>query len=481
MSEGIRVALEHHGDTDPIPVKLEIFDQHLVRVHESWLTASASEGFVLKPGVYGVKASGPSGASAQRIVKVEPNEMTDCSVPLHEVSPHESHEWAYLTKRMDAPGEHLLGDSLYEGAWMKLWERTGSGRWRVIAPPSDPPERMEDGLSYDFQAPGYSGYALQVGGPKIPWKLAMLPPSQRLMLLLRPSAAPKRVHPLDVVVSGDNWSAESLLALMQRGELRKASELDRESQFAEMLLYAKYSDPVAAAVGGYFLLKTNDLARLHDWARNLADGFDWMSDGAVIHAWQILGEARSDTAARGGPPAAARARLLEAAGRGVPIYTEGLRLLRDGLLLLDRAAQGGDHQVAEAMASVGAYAEAADWSASVTTFTGNSPTQPSAKPRRGKPRGKAPFLYVYDVPIPEAIRKGVLEVGDELVSGGLESTRARVAEDGHLTLDDGRSFKSLGALQSAVKGTTSGAWFDWKQEKTGAYVGSLLSDLPRDE
>ena len=88
---------------------------------------------------------------------------------------------------------------------------------------------------------------------------------------------------------------------------------------------ARSMTPTTAALGGYHLLRTGELQRLHSWLANLADWMHWMSDGPVIRGWQLL---RGATARPGETP---RQRFLQAADRGLPIFSDGLRLLIDGL------------------------------------------------------------------------------------------------------------------------------------------------------
>ena len=78
-----------------------------------------------------------------------------------------------------------------------------------------------------------------------------------------------------------------------------------------MNLQRKGKDPSGAAIGGYFLLRAEQLDRLHDWTGNLAERFPWLPDGCVIHAWHLLKQEESD-------PKRARKRLLEAEQRGLP-------------------------------------------------------------------------------------------------------------------------------------------------------------------
>ena len=94
------------------------------------------------------------------------------------------------------------------------------------------------------------------------------------------------------------------------------------------MLQSKVSDPYAAVVGAYLLLRLKRFAKMHDWVRNLANWFPHLPDGCVVWASQLMQQPSADADE-------IRHYLLEAVNRGLPVYTEGLRLLTDGLRLMD--------------------------------------------------------------------------------------------------------------------------------------------------
>lgn len=138
-----------------------------------------------------------------------------------------------------------------------------------------------------------------------------------------------REHALNVSVRvrTSNPVADTIMAYLSRGHILAAGTMTRWASEAERLLLQKMQDPYAAAVGAYLLLRLENFDLMHDWPRNLADWFDFLPDGCVIRAWQLMATDSSREAE-------IRDYLLAAATRGIPVFTEGLRLLQDGLKLL---------------------------------------------------------------------------------------------------------------------------------------------------
>jgi hypothetical protein len=131
------------------------------------------------------------------------------------------------------------------------------------------------------------------------------------------------------------------------------------------------------------LLRIRETDRLHDWGANIYNWFTNMPDAQVIHDWQLLNR-------RGAPDRAiARDRLLRAAELGVPAYTEGLRLLFEGLRMM-HGTDETDQAVGAALESVRKYANACDWSSSMTTYWCRTPPEPTLERITGPPPPSAP-------------------------------------------------------------------------------------------
>ena len=137
---------------------------------------------------------------------------------------------------------------------------------------------------------------------------------------------------VSVRVTTSEPAADTILGYLQRGDLYSAETMTEWVDEAEELLLSKKNDPYAATVGAYLLLRLKRFANLHSWAKNLADGFPFLPDGCIIWAWQMMHQQSPDRSE-------IRKYLLQAAERGLPMYTDGLRLLLDGLRLLGGEAQ----------------------------------------------------------------------------------------------------------------------------------------------
>ncbi|QDT50543.1 hypothetical protein Pan258_46220 [Symmachiella dynata] len=118
-------------------------------------------------------------------------------------------------------------------------------------------------------------------------------------------------------------TADLLTRYLRRGMYSEAGEsISSDTMTGEYLLRNKTTDPIAAAVGSYTILKIGKLDALHEWTANLMNLFKWLPDGAAIRGEHV--------ARRGEHLEACRAFLL-LEQRGLPIFTEGLSYALDRL------------------------------------------------------------------------------------------------------------------------------------------------------
>jgi hypothetical protein len=169
---------------------------------------------------------------------------------------------------------------------------------------------------------------------ELPYTLRVTANSTRLVVSLpgsldaayvRVDEVPASGRVVSIRVSTRSDTADTMAAYLTRADYYAAEAMAPWADQAGLMLHAKGENPYAAAVGAYLLLRLERYDLMRDWARNLANWFPFLPDGCVIWAWQSIRE-RSDEEE-------ATKYLLEAAKRGLPLYTEGLRLLSQGLLL----------------------------------------------------------------------------------------------------------------------------------------------------
>lgn len=371
--------ITHHSDSESIPKQLQILDVDL-KVKDSVWVEDRIWNHELQPGTYLVRLNLASGKQMEEIAEISGGHETKLDFNIGQFSPRESQEWAYLTK--GTVGENFIervssiNKAIRPG--VKPNVEITANRWKYVGNEwSSEPETAIDyrlidqvGRSYQLNVPN----GMQLLEIRIEGKLSTfvcLPPSYSLDCMIRIAEGPETiVGDLDISLGTDNKTAQVLISLMTSGDMAKGKSLFSVED-AERLLLQKWVDPMAAAIGGYFLLKTGELDRMRDWGNNLANWFTWMPDGAVIHGWQLIREgANADTIK------IIRKRFIEAVNRGIPIYTEGLRLLYEGLMMLSFEFKHEDEATEKALARVRKYRSAADLSQENTTFMGSYPDLP---------------------------------------------------------------------------------------------------------
>ena len=142
----------------------------------------------------------------------------------------------------------------------------------------------------------------------------------------------------------NNPRIDAVARYLNNGDLQEAANVAVD---AEELLRSKMGDPFGAALGGFVLLRLHELARLHNWADNLAQWFPWLPDGPII-----AGEAAALT----GDHPRAVANFCEAARRGLPVFADGFSMLVSRMREYDHA-QDLPGSAAEFRAEVSAHAK----------------------------------------------------------------------------------------------------------------------------
>lgn len=427
------------------PVLVNLFNYELEVVGEATLSKSNPSLLVpVKPGSYSIRVRQVSGTRFEVLTRVEEGETKIVNVephsPIGEALGRAS--TSTLPNLADNSGKFSDGTrvllrptpfqeimALNEGidlevsysptssrpAWARVLEASDNpfrpAAWSVTPPHWVGPRRSN---RMTLLAPANRSAYVQLGGENIPWRCVALPPSPRpvivslmgpnsrdLPLGLGNSNGPQNRFRVELSLGGDliDSMLHSLLPSEHDAPDAVADQVATTGSLAEELLRGKFEDTAAGVVGGYFLLDRCYHDRLHDWPRNLANSFPWLADGPVLHGWQILRD--PDPSRR--DPKKARASFLESFRRGLPVFSYGLRLLKDGLGYFAMVHHWGndppfvgehDDEVFAALNSLAPYLAALDPSATSTTFTGRGPAEPSVEAIEGRPTG--PVVDVVD-------------------------------------------------------------------------------------
>lgn len=391
------------------PIAFEVLNSELDRVAEGTLSPDKEHvQLQLPPGAYQAVASGGHRYQASRSFRLEPGEITKNiefkampgpmrwevrDVALDKSAPQQSpQKWNLQELEEAARRSYRLPELTLTGAspdadagertrqqsmtacWLRAFAVTPDQLTWKCRPVSNAAIAFQDWKSV-VHVPRDELYLLQAGAEGAPIYHVMLPPGSTWVFRV---AAPPLDQDIDAVLDAGamqlaldmpKLAADPLLDFMNSGDFAAARRLE-SAALAEELLFGKQADPLSAAIGAYYLLRTGDYERLHDWSRNLASWFPWLPDGAVVHAWWLI-------RARAAPFEEVRPWLLEAWRRGMPLYAEGLRLLSSATLLY-REQQKVDEQWGKIANHIGYYAAALAPNLPVTTFFGATPESPSA-------------------------------------------------------------------------------------------------------
>lgn len=259
--------------------------------------------------------------------------------------------------------------------WLRRWT-FADGAWvpgesiepRVEAPTFTPDSRTV----FDVPSTG-DRTAVQIGGPTVPARILVLPPTNRgtAEIAVTPGPANGFDAGLTVTVGTGRPEVDAVITYLQHSQFTAAAAAFSETvDLAESLLRAKMVDSGGSVVGGYYLLRVRALAQMHDWPGNLARVSPHDPDAHLVRAGQILSVDISNKTWD-----ELRDRVVAAHESGIPAYVEGMRWMRTALDALLRRDES-DAELALAQSALKPYADAVDWSKSITSFWGATPNSP---------------------------------------------------------------------------------------------------------
>jgi hypothetical protein len=397
------------GDSDGALVPVEVSDDKAQIIYRQAvpLGASAVLSFDFQPGRYLVRANLPSGEIAASTVDLTNAPNATALLRSAKRSPRESLGWAYYLQRTPAPSKvarlrnpptqsipqlesMVMDDVLKESPTAKFWQHGTPGWTQLSVPDGSYSTGLFTMASYDRsvsnQEPGAQLFIeiqsqldwqanlgqlwIQVESGNHSRFVAVPPTSIMRIYILDAVPNSEWDAPFRVLVGSGSATLQSLVGFLASGDFDSARSVGTEwFAVAENMSREKLEDAVSAAVAGYFLLGAGEHARLHDWTRNLADWITWLPDGPIIRAFHVLSQKTPDLVE-------VRGRLLQAVQRGLPLYTQGLRMLFDGLNMMNAQASGQDAELQRALETIRPYAATARWSSPVTSFSAVEPANP---------------------------------------------------------------------------------------------------------
>jgi hypothetical protein len=192
----------------------------------------------------------------------------------------------------------------------------------------------------------YFALAFEAADEPAPLQVACLPAKWRTLsndvvpLTVQYAVTHRPEHRMPrVVVNVEDPRFTALLQYMQTGDVASSVSLLGD---AERALYEKFTNPYAAAAGGYVLTSAGYRLWHNDWGHwlyNLATHFPALPDGHILLANLILqGPEACKAQVPGYAPDHIRELaldcVLEAVRRGPPMYRFGLRMLSSSIAIL---------------------------------------------------------------------------------------------------------------------------------------------------
>lgn len=159
---------------------------------------------------------------------------------------------------------------------------------------------------------------------------------------------------LSVRIATASTYVDTVGGYLMRSDYYSAKMMEGWAQRAENMLQMKMSDPYAATVAAYLLLRLERYDLLHDWPRNLANWFSEIPDGCFIWAAKCALASRDR--------AEAQQYIEMGLNRGLPVYTEGLHLLSQ---ILRRLGDDGRKQLEQ----LGQNTQGVIWSSPFTALS----------------------------------------------------------------------------------------------------------------
>jgi len=365
----VYVFLQAIQETYLIPKLIELLTPKRTVMYQSWVTGRETELGYFTPRDYLLRVSLPSGIYFEKIVKVVKGDFNRFLFNLEMPTVPKGTEWAYFAKRsmpssravrkyadskLNSPLEVEIKMLTFRG---EQWSSENLFSERRFTNSID-----QTGQVFDLHT-GNDFQMLEIRPNNYLPKYVRMPLDSSMKLLLREQVSNQEIsHPIEVVASTTDWRIEALLQILKTGKMDLADELVSREEVRDMLR-RKYDNVNAAAIAADYLYYSVKYEETKKWMENLANDFPKLPDGAIIRGAQLIN--------RGNPSKAAiiesREMHLSAFQRGLPVYTLGFRMLREGLLKMN-AHFKNDKELSEALQRIDYFHGIIDYTRDLTTL-----------------------------------------------------------------------------------------------------------------
>jgi len=326
-------------------------------------------------GRYWARIHLPNGESQSLVFMVTgKDETVEVRFQLDLRSQHEWLSWASIGESSELVQQGFDGPAM-DDLWTRAWKYSDE-QWSPSLEAVDAVVNHDTGLyQLELDSSCRDPLMLEIGGPDIATRFVVMPQQGFSRLLIITKSGNDLSEPADdrieVAVSLRNSVADNLVRFLSASQSSsdQVSDQDLLAKCKE-LLNQKAQDPLAAIVGGYFILQHRRDVPI-DWLKKLALLTPWMADGYIQYANALLLVEGSSNV-----PMAVEA-LIQASERGYPLFRRGMRLFLDTLRILESVK--AIEQTHRLMKQAELYAQvlAADTRQSAfTSFYGTSPNTP---------------------------------------------------------------------------------------------------------
>lgn len=302
-----------------LPVEIRDASQRLVA------TASSSSSIDVPAGLYSVDVVLPSGERARKVATVEEDAETELTF---EEQPIFSD---------DATVREVISDVTLQSIQGAVLRSESPGFWE-FEPEADVGEVPTATFSVARQH------------HKLILSLPVNPRGSYPLNACCVTATRRReTHTVRASFGPERRVASAINGVLESGEWMTSTGLFKQ---ASDLLFHKYRDPSAAALGALTLHRLHQLGRRHQWVDNLSQGFPWLPDGPILLAALLKDKESEESRQRG-------LDHLLLATQQRPLYTDGLSLAMDLLRKWPDPARVDERR--QRIDNLSAYTADADW------------------------------------------------------------------------------------------------------------------------